>query len=109
MGMSIFDFALQETQIDTIYTLFYKQRDFLFFAKTGFGKSLIFSLLPFFFNPTGVVIILMLLKLFQAKQNSMINRISSGKTIVLIRENNQKAVQQSIRSLDYTYWQIYYC
>ena len=45
------------------------------------------------FEPTGVVIIFMSLKLLQADQNSLINQIASGKTIVLIEENNQKAIQ----------------
>ncbi len=91
MGMSIFGFALQEAQVDSIYTLFYKQRDLLL-AKTGFGKSLIFQLLPFFFNLTGVVIILIPLKVFQAEQNSMINRISRRKAIALTGKNNQKVI-----------------
>lgn len=55
------------------------------------------------YNPTGVVIILMPLKLLQAEQNSLINRIFFGKAITLTGENNQKAVQKSIRSQNYTY------
>ena len=43
------------------------------------------------------------LKLFQVEQNRMINYISSGKAIALTKENNQKAVQQSIGSQDYTH------
>ena len=43
------------------------------------------------------------LKLLQAEQNLMINRVSSGKAIALTGENNQKTVQQSIRSQDYTH------
>lgn len=42
------------------------------------------------------------LKLLQAEQNSLINRIASGKAIALMRENNQKAVQQSIAHRYYT-------
>lgn len=44
------------------------------------------------FEPTGIVIILMPLKLLQAEQNTMINRIPNGKAIALTGENNQKAV-----------------
>lgn len=54
-------------------------------------------------NPTGVVLIFKPLKFFQAKQNSMINRIPNEKVIALTRENNQKAVQQAIATNDYTY------
>ena len=79
--------------MDAIYTLFYEQRDLLLLAQTGFGKSLIFQLLSFLFDPTSVVIILMPLKLLQAKENLMINHISSRKAIALTGENNQKAVQ----------------
>lgn len=96
VGLVIFGFTLQEAQVDAVWTLFYEQRDLLLLAKTGFGKSLILQLLPFMFEPTGIVIIFMPLKLLQAEQNSLINQIASGKAIALTRENNQKAVQQSI-------------
>lgn len=103
VGLSVFGFTLQEAQVDAIYTIFYEHRDLLLFGKTGFGRSSIFQLLLFLFDPTGVVIILIPLKLLQAEQNSMINCISSGKAIALTGENNQKAVQQSIGSQDYTH------
>lgn len=67
--LTVFSFTLQEAQVDAIYKFFYERRDLLLLAKTGFGKSLIFQLLPFLFDPTGVVIILMPLKLLQAEQN----------------------------------------
>lgn len=92
VGLIIFGFTLQEAQVDALYTLFYEQRDLLLLAKTGFGKSLIFQLLPFIYDPTGVVIILMPLKLLQAEQNNMINRIATGKAIALTGENNQKVL-----------------
>ncbi len=103
MGSVIFGFTLQEAQVDAVWTLFYERRDLLLLAKTGFGKSLIFQLLPFMFEPTRVVIILMPLKLLQEEQNSLINRIASGNAIVLTGENNQKAVQQSIACQNYTH------
>ena len=92
VGSVIFDFTFQEAQVDAVWTLFYKRKDLLFLAKTGFGKSLIFQLLPFMFEPTEVVIILMPLKPLQAEQNFLINQIASGKAIALTRKNNQKAV-----------------
>lgn len=93
VGLIIFGFMLQEAQVEAIWTLFYSRNDLLLLARTGFGKSLIFQLIPFMFDPAGVVIILMPLKLLQAEQNSMINRIASGKAIALTGDNNQKAVQ----------------
>lgn len=103
VGMAVFGFELQEGQVEAVSTLFYERRDLLLLAKTGFGKSLIFQILPFMFNPTGVVIILMPLKLLQAEQNSMINQIASGKAIALTGENNNKAVQQAIARQNYTH------
>lgn len=103
VGSVIFGFTLQEAQVDAVWTLFYERRDLLLLTKTGFGKSLIFQLLPFMFEPTGVVIILMPLKLLQAEQNSLINQIASGKAIALTEENNQKSVQQSIARENYTH------
>ena len=94
--MAVFGFELQKGQVEAVSILFYERRDLLLLAKTGFGKSLIFQILPFMFHLTGVVIILMPLKLLQAEQNSMINRIASRKAIALTEENNNKAVQQAI-------------
>ena len=101
--MIVFEFILQKAQVDAIWTLFYSRKDLLLLARTSFGKSLIFQLIPFMFDPTGVVIILMSLKLLQAEQNSMINQIASGKAIALTGDNNQKAVQQSVATGDYTH------
>lgn len=39
-----------------------------------------------------MVIIFMLFKLFQGKQNSTINQITNQKVIGLINNNNQKAI-----------------
>ncbi len=73
--------------MDAIYTLFYEQRDLLLLAKTGFGKSLIFQLVPFFFDPK-----------YRSRHHPHAsqaspsqtkfddnNRISSGKAIALTR------------------------
>ena len=53
------------------------------------------------YNLTSVVIILIPFKLLQGEQNSLINRISTGKTIVLTGKKNQKVVQKSIGSQNY--------
>lgn len=63
IGDIVFGFSLQKAKIDAIWTLFYEQHDLLLVARTGFGKSLIFQLFPFMLKPTGVVIILIPLKL----------------------------------------------
>lgn len=81
---------LHNEQVEAICTLFYEQRDLLLLAKTGFDKSLIFQLVPFLLAKPGVVLTLMPLKLLQAKQSEMINRIPQGKEIVLNGENNNK-------------------
>lgn len=103
VGLVVFGFTLQEVQINAIHMIFYKQRDLFFLAKTSFGKSLIFQLLPFMLDPTGIVIILMPLKLFQAEQNNMINHIPTGKAIALTGENNQKPTQVDIATQPYTH------
>lgn len=72
--------------------LSYQQRDLLLLAKTGFGKSLIFQLLPFMTPIAGVVPILMPLKLLQAEQSRMINKKPNGKALVLNGENSHKHV-----------------
>lgn len=82
---------------------FIKKKDLLLLAKTGFGKSLIFQLISFILDLTGVVLILMRLKLLQAKQNVMINCIPTRKAIALTCENNQKAVQETITKESYNH------
>lgn len=42
VGLIIFGFTLQEVQIDALYTLFYKDKDFLLLTKIGFGKNFMF-------------------------------------------------------------------
>lgn len=63
VNMAMFRFELQEGQVDAFLTLIYEQIDLLLLANTGFGKSHLFQIMPFIFNFTGVVIILMSLKL----------------------------------------------
>lgn len=86
-----------------IHTIFYEKRDLLLLAKTGSGESLIFQLLSFMLDPTGVVIILMPPKLLQVKQNAMINRILTGKAFALTGDNNPKPVQVEIATQSYTH------
>ena len=105
IGLVVFGFPLHEAQIEAIWTLFYERRDLFLLAKTGFGKSLIFQLLPFMIPaPTSeVVLVLMPLKLLQSEQSNMINKILHGKAIVLNGENNQKHTQQKIANEGYTH------
>lgn len=79
-----------------MWNLLYAKCDLLLLARTGFDKSLIFQLIPFWYRSTGVVIVLMPFKLLQAEQNSMTNRVASGKAIARSEKNNQKATQQAI-------------
>lgn len=43
LGLIIFGYTLHEEQVDAIWTLCYEHKDLLLLAKTGFGKSMIFS------------------------------------------------------------------
>ncbi len=69
----LFGFAFQETQVEAICTVFYDQKDLFVLAQTGFRKSLIFQLIFFMMNTTGLVIILMPLKHLEAEQNAVMN------------------------------------
>lgn len=68
LGLIISEFTFYNTQMEAIHILFFKQKNLLLFAKTGFRKSLIFQLLLFFIIVSGIILTLMLLKLLQAKQ-----------------------------------------
>lgn len=104
VGAIFFGFALHEGQIDTIWTLFYERRDLLLLAKTGFGKSLIFQLLPFMTLVAGVVVVLMPLKLLQAEQSGIINtKLPNGHAIELNGDNNKESTQREIARGYYTH------
>lgn len=86
-----------------MYTLHYEQKDLLLLAKTGFGKSLILQLIFFLIADPGVVLTLMLLKLLQVEQSEKINRLPSGKRIVLNRENNTNSIFTEIVNRKYSH------
>ena len=101
--MIVFGFKLDNAQVDAICTLFYKKRDLLLLTKTGFGKNLIFQLIPFLLSTPRFVLTLMLLKLLQVEHSEMINYIPYGKGIVLNGKNNIKQILANIWTGDYTY------
>lgn len=103
LGLIIFGFPLHNAQVEAICTLFYEQRDLLLLAKRAFGKSLIFQLIPFLSARPGVVLTLMPLKLLQAEQSEMINRIPRGRGIILSGKNNNKRVLEDIARGGYTH------
>lgn len=102
-ALIIFGYTPYDAQIDAICTLAYEQRDFLLLARTGFGKSLIFQLLPFMTASPSVVLILMSLKLLQAEQSQMINKLLKDKAIVQNGKNNLAHVQRDIACNGYTH------
>lgn len=75
----------------------------LLLAKTGFGKILIFRLIPFLTAAPGVVLTLMPLKLLQAEQSDKINHLPGGKGIVLNGENNTNSVLAEIANRGYSH------
>ena len=103
IGQVIFGFTLHEEQINAISYLFYEQTNFLLLAKTGFGKSIIFQLLLFMTAIPEVVLIFLPLKLLQAEQSEIINKLSNGRALVLNGENNHKYVYKQVVKGDYTH------
>lgn len=85
------------------FGLYFIKKEILFFwLKLALAKA-IFHLLFFMCYPTGVVIILIPLKLLEEEQNAMINRTLTGEAISLTCENNQQAVQNGIGDGNYTH------
>ena len=103
VSLIVFGFTLYEEQVDAISCLFYEQTNLLLLAKTGFGKNIIFQLLPFMTTAPGVVLILMPLKLLQAEQSEMINQLPNGKVLVLNGENNYKHIYKQAATGGYTH------
>lgn len=65
----IFGPTLHGQQVESIYTIFYEERDLLLLAKTALGRILSFNYFPFMCYPTGVII-LMPLKLLHTRGHS---------------------------------------
>lgn len=104
VGSIVFGYALYEGQVDAIWTLLYQRKDHLLLTKTGFGKSLIFQLIPLMTSVLGVVLVLMPFKLFQAEQSEMINKkLPNGHAIVLNGDNNKESTQCEIDRGHYTH------
>lgn len=57
----------------------------------------------FIVAPTGVVIILISLKLLQEEQNILINYLPYRKVVILTDKNNQKNMQRKIANENYTH------
>lgn len=74
IGLVVFGFVLHEAQIETIWTLFYEQKDLILIAKAGFGKSRVFQLHPFMTDSIGARLTATPLKLLQTEQSDTINR-----------------------------------
>lgn len=107
IDLIIFGFLLHDEQVNTIRMFFFEQNDLILLTKTGFGKNLIFQLLLFLSLVTELVIILMPLKLLQAKQSTIINRILNTKSIVVLnKKNNLILVHKEIVKGRYTHFFI---
>lgn len=52
----IFGPTLHGQQVESIYTIFYEERDLLLLAKTALDRILSFNYFPFMCYPTGVYI-----------------------------------------------------
>lgn len=83
--------------------MFFKQKDLLLLAKTSFRKNLIFQLLLFFIAILEIVLIFIMLKLYQAKQNKLINRFLEERTIVFNNENSSNSMFIKISKGEYIY------
>lgn len=102
--MIVFGFELYDAQVNANLHLMLQERDLLLLAKTGFGKSLIFQLMPFLIATPCVVLTLIPLKLLHVEQSEMIDCIPHGKDIVLNGENNAtKRVLANIATGGYIY------
>lgn len=99
----VFRFTFHKEQINATSCLFYEQTNLLLLAKTSFGKSIIFKLLPFMTAIPGVVVIFMSLKFLQVEQSEMINQLPNGRVLVLNDENNHKHIYKQATKGDYTH------
>ena len=101
--LSKFGFYPKNEQVDAIMTLAQDQKDLIFIAKTGFGKSIIFQAMPLMFSCLKIALIIMPLKTLEAQQCKKLSVIEGCKPFVLDGDSNNSSNLKLIRENNYTH------
>ena len=94
----------KEKQVDAIHKVACQLSSLLLIAKTGFGKSLIFNMLPLILpDQLGAVLVIVPLKHIQNQQVDVVNRLPRARGIVLNAESNKRSIRKQISQCEFTH------
>ena len=94
-------------QIEAIHTVGCKRKSLILVAKTSFGKSWVFNMLPLL-HPVhiGIVLVVIPLKHIASQQHDKINSIPRGKSLVYDKDHCSKSYRRQIAAGVYTHGQF---
>ena len=97
-----YGFTAREGQVEALWRLAILKQDLLLAAKTSFGKSVIFQLLPLLFS-NGIILIILPLNAIGEDQRQKIEELPGASPMLLRAENNTVEVRQKIRQGAHTH------
>ena len=101
-------FKAKEVQLDAIEAIICQRVSLLLIAKTGFGKSLIFNMLPVVFpDRKQTTLVLVPLKHIGTQQVEAVTRFAGARGFVLNKDSNKKVYRKQIANGDYTHGTSY--
>ena len=98
-----FQVELKEKQWEALDVLLNMGKDLILIAKTGFGKSIIFQLLPLVFSPPRTALIIMPLNALLTEQCDKLSRITGCRPFVLNGDSETPGNIKAIREGHFTH------
>jgi superfamily II DNA helicase RecQ len=102
-----FGFSSKEKQIDCIRTMLIDQEDLILYAKTSFGKSLIYQAAPLMFNPPMAALIIIPFKALEDQQCRKLSIIEGCRPFVLNGDTNKNSNLRLIRQNSFTHGALF--
>lgn len=109
IAKTYFDVELKEIQYEVLNVLINEVKDMILIAKTGFGKSLTFQLMPLLFSPFRTALIIMPLNALLEEQCDKLSRIPGCQPFVLNGDSKNRTSIAAIRSGQFTHGEMNRC
>lgn len=105
--LSSFGFDAKPKQIEAIYSLVVERKDTILIAQTGFGKSLVFQVIPLLYPVPRVALLIMPLLALQDEQARKMSSIRGCRPFVLNGDNNNTSNLERLRNGSFTHSIVY--
>lgn len=100
---SRFGFRPRNAQVECIRTVLVNQKDLILYAKTSFGKGLIYQAAPLMYSPPKTALIIMPLRALEQSQHDKLLDIEEARPFVLDGQSNTLQNLRQIRNNKYTH------